>query len=237
LQGTGQPLSPDGRTVAFVAQSEGKSLIWVRPLDSSSARSLPGTEGASRFFWSPDSRRIAFFQDGNLKKVAITGERPELVANGPFRDGAWSVNGTILLGGQVGRPLFRVSELGGEPAPETTLDESLGEVSHDYPEFLPDGRHYIYILRRGIQSNELETYVGTLGAKERRHLPGISSGVKYSPSGHLLFLRGNTLLAQAFNRDRSNCPATRFQSRSALRWANGAVLSLRQRHSWRFLAD
>jgi len=202
LQGTGQPLSPDGRTVAFVAQSEGKSLIWVRPLDSSSARSLPGTEGASRFFWSPDSRRIAFFQDGNLKKVAITGERPELVANGPFRDGAWSVNGTILLGGQVGRPLFRVSELGGEPAPETTLDESLGEVSHDYPEFLPDGRHYIYILRRGIQSNELETYVGTLGAKERRHLPGISSGVKYSPSGHLLFLRGNTLLAQAFNRDR-----------------------------------
>ena len=202
FQGNGQPLSPDGRTIAFVAQSEGKSLIWVRPLNSTTARSLPGTEGASRIFWSPDSRRIAFFQEGNLKKVAITGERPELVANGPFRDGAWSVNGTILLGGQVGRPLFRVSELGGQPTPETTLDTSLGEVSHDYPEFLPDGRHYIYISRRGIQSNELEAYVGTVGAKERRPLPGISSGVKYSPSGHLLFLRGNTLLAQAFNRDR-----------------------------------
>jgi hypothetical protein len=92
-------------------------------------------------------------------------------------------------------------------------------------------------LRRGIQSNELETYVGTLGAKERRHLPGISSGVKYSPSGHLLFLRGNTLLAQAFNRDRLELSGDAFPIASALRWANGAVLSLRQRHSWRFLAD
>jgi len=202
FQGNGQPLSPDGRTLAFVALSEGKPLIWVRPLDSATARSLPGTEGASRLFWSPDSRRIAFFQDGSLKKVAINGERPERVANRPFRDGAWSVNGTILLGGQAGRPLFLVSELGGEPTAETALDPSLGEVSHDYPEFLPDGRHYIYISRRGIQTNEFEAYVGTVGAKERRQLPGIHAGVKYSPSGHLLFLRGTTLLAQAFNPDR-----------------------------------
>jgi len=202
FQGNGQPLSPDGRTVAFVAQSEGKSLLWVRPLDSTSPRSLPGTEGASRFFWSPDSRQLAFFQDGNLKKVAVTGERPELVASGPFRDGAWSVNGTILLGGQAGRPIFRVSDLGGEPVAETALDTSLNEVSHDYPEFLPDGRHYIYISRRGVQSNQLEAYIATVGANDRRHLPGINAGVKYSPSGHLLFLRGSTLLAQAFNPDR-----------------------------------
>jgi serine/threonine protein kinase len=200
---SGQPISPDGRMLAFVVRSEGKSLIWIRQLDSTSARSLPGTEGASRIFWSPDSRRIAFFQDGNLKKVPVTGEKPEQVANGPFRDGAWSVNGTILLGGQLGRPLFRVSELGGEPVAETTLDTSRGEVSHDYPEFLPDGRHYIYIARRGVLNNEFDAYVGTIDTKERRQLPGISSGVKYSPSGHLLFLRGGgTLAAQAFNPER-----------------------------------
>ena len=182
--------------------SEGKTQIWVRPLDSPSARPLPGTEGASRLFWSPDSRQIAFFQDGNLKKMALTGERPETVANGPFRDGAWSVNGTILLGGQLGRPLFRVSELGGQPVAETTLDASAGEASHDYPAFLPDGRHYIYMTRRGAQSTDLNAYVGTVGSKERRPLPGINAAVRYSASGHLLFLQGSTLVAQPFSADR-----------------------------------
>jgi serine/threonine protein kinase len=198
----GQPLSPDGRTLAYIATVEGKSQIWVRPLDSTTPRSLPGTEGATRSFWSPDSQHIAFFVDGNLKTVEVTGGPPKLIANGPFRDGAWSTGGTILVGGQLGRPLLRVSELGGEPVAETTLDPSVSEASHDYPEFLADGRHYIYMARRGVRANEFVTYVGTLGSKERRELSGIRSAVKYSPTGHLLFLRGTTLMAQSFSRDR-----------------------------------
>ena len=197
-----QPLSPDGRTLALLIASEGKTQIWVRPLDSPSARPLPGTEGASRPFWSPDSRHIAFFVDGNLKKTALTGERPEHVANGPFRDGAWSGNGTILVGGQLGQPLFRVSELGGQPVAETTLDASAGEASHDYPAFLPDGRHYVYLARRSARSSDLNAYVGTLGSKERRPLPGIGAAARYSASGHLLFLQGSRLVAQPFSADR-----------------------------------
>jgi eukaryotic-like serine/threonine-protein kinase len=199
---TGQPLSPDGRTLALLITSGGKTQIWVRPLDSLSARPLPGTEGASRPFWSPDSRQIAFFVDGNLKKTALTGARPEPVANGPFRDGTWSVNGTILVGGQTGRPLFLVSELGGQPVAETTLDASAGEASHDYPAFLPDGRHYVYLTRRGARSTDLNAYVGTIGSKERRPLPGINAAVRYSASGHLLFLQGLRLVAQPFSADR-----------------------------------
>jgi len=198
----GQPLSPDGRTVAFVSTVEGKSTVWMRPLDSGTAYEVPGTDGASRVFWSPDSRYIGFFVDGNLKKLAIAGGRPELVASGPFRDGAWSHAGVILLGGQRGRPLVRVSASNGAVSDETVLDASRGEVSHDYPEFLPDGKHYIYLARTTGNFREWTSYIGTLGSEERRPLPGIRTGVKYSPSGHLLFLRGDALMAQRFDPDR-----------------------------------
>ena len=69
----GQPISPDGRTLAFIGGSSGTSRIWVRPLDAASARALPGTEGATRSFWSPDSQHVAFFSDGDLKEIGIDG--------------------------------------------------------------------------------------------------------------------------------------------------------------------
>ena len=164
---------------------------------------MPGTERATRMFWSPDSQQIAFFVDGNLKKVALAGGPSRLVANGPFRDGVWGPNGTILVGGQQGRPLFRVSELGGEPTAVTALDGSLPEISHDYPEFLPDGSHYLYLARGTGPPEEWVTYLGALGSTERRPVNGIHSAMRYSPAAQvLLFLRGTTLLAQRFDRDR-----------------------------------
>ncbi|MEO7134561.1 MAG: protein kinase [Vicinamibacterales bacterium] len=199
----GQPLSPDGRTLAFIIGTTEGTLIWIRPLDSGTARPVPGTERATRMFWSPDSQQIAFFVDGNLKKVALAGGPSRLVANGPFRDGVWGPNGTILIGGQQGRPLFRVSELGGEPIAVTALDTSLPEVSHDYPEFLPDGSHYLYLARGTGPPEDWVTYVGTLGSTERRPVKGIHSAMRYSPAAQvLLFLRGTTLLAQRFDRNR-----------------------------------
>jgi Tol biopolymer transport system component len=198
----GQPLSPDGRTVAFITRSEARSQLWVRPLDSASARPLPGTDHATRNFWSPDGQHIGFFAEGNLKRIGINGGQMQLIANGPFRDGAWNADGVVLVGGQQGRALLRVSERGGQPVAETVLDPSLKEISHDYPEFLPDGRHYVYLARTAGRSEDWVTYVGALGSRERRPLPGIHTATKYSPTGHLLFLRGTLLMAQAFDRDR-----------------------------------
>ena len=196
----GQPLSPDGRLLAYVASSEGKSLVWLRPLDASDARPLVGTEGATRIFWSPSSDYIAFFVDGNLKKVAVTGGRPVQLATGPFRDGAWSSDGVILVGGQRGQPLFLVSDAGGQPVAQTTLDTSAGELSHDYPEFIPGTRHYFYLARAERNPTEWVTYVGTLGSAERRPVPNLpAAGVRYSPSGHLLYVRGTTLMARRFD--------------------------------------
>ena len=198
------PISPDGRLLAFVSPTpQGQSVIWVRPLDSSAAHALPGSEGATRFFWSPDSQQIGFFRDGNLFKIAVGGGQTQLLANGPFRDGAWSAQGLILVGGQQGRGLLRLAEVGGQPIAETALDASRGEISHDYPVFLPDGRRYIYLARSTAAADTWVTYAGTLGSQERRPLPGItSSAVAYSPTGHLLFIRAGTLMAQRFNLER-----------------------------------
>src|SRR5262249_26236137 len=124
LSETGGTLSPDGRKLAFVATSRNNRLIWVRPLDSSIAQALPGTDNVGGIFWSADSRYIGFFAQNQLKKVAATGGSPQVLckldlpASGGL--GAWNADGVILFGpgqgfGGNGSPLFRVSAGGGEP--------------------------------------------------------------------------------------------------------------------------
>jgi Tol biopolymer transport system component len=202
----GEPLSPDGRTLAFVAASEGRQLIWVRPFDSTSARALPGTEAAQRIFWSPDSQYIGFFAQGKLKKVAVTGGPPLVICNEAGRDGAWGAGDVILIGGQPMKPLFRVSAAGGQPSPVTELEAN--DFSHEYPDFLPDGRHFLFMVRKelglgiGGDSGGWSVYVGTLDSKERRLLPGIAAGARYSPTGHVLFVRDGMLMAQRFDVNR-----------------------------------
>jgi serine/threonine protein kinase/Tol biopolymer transport system component len=192
----GQPLSPDGRNVAFLATSEDRRVIWVRSLDASTARPLRGTEEAERPVWSPDSQFIAFFAQGQLKKVAIVGGPPAVISNQAGRDVAWSPENVMLIGGQ-GKPLLRVSAAGGEATPATALGAN--ETTHDYPEFLPDGRHFLYMARHGGDPTDWDVFVGRLDSEERHLLPGIHAGVRYSPTGHLLFIRDQTLMAHPFD--------------------------------------
>jgi eukaryotic-like serine/threonine-protein kinase len=193
----GEPLSPDGRMVAFIAAGEtGPSQIWVRPLDSTTPRLIPGTEQAQRPFWSPDSQWIGYFAQGKLAKVQISGGPPLVIANEGSRDGAWSPEDVILVGGQRGKPLLRVSAGGGQATPVTELRAN--EISHDYPDFLPDGRHFLF-MARGTTLAEAALYVGSLDSKDRHLLSGINSGARYSPTGHVLFVRDNTLMAQTFD--------------------------------------
>ena len=204
----GEPLSPDGRTVAFTAISEGgQPIIWVRPLDSAAARALPGTEQAQRLFWSPDSQYIGFFAQGKLKKVAVTGAPPVVISNETGRDGAWGLGDVILIGGQPMKPLLRVSATGGEPMAVTELGAN--EVSHDYPDFLPDGRHFLFMARTG-SAEGFRVYVASLDSKERRVLPGIAAGARYSPTGHVLFARDGTLMAQSFDASRQELSGEPF---------------------------
>lgn len=120
--------------------------------------------------------------------------------------GTWSAENIVLLGGTQGG-LLRVSGSGGELMPETELDESRKELIHSFPSFLPDGRHYFYLAS---SAGTLAAFVGTLGVTEQRPLPGIRSWVKYS-SGHVVFARERTLMAQPFDINRLELTGDAFE--------------------------
>jgi Tol biopolymer transport system component len=204
----GEPISPDGRTVAFLATSEGRRMIWIRSLDSATPRVLPGTEDAGRHAWSPDSRQLAFIARGQLKTIAVAGGPPRNIARTDGRDITWGPNGVILIGGSDGSqnspgpwPIRRVSPTDGQTTRATELGP--GETTHDYPEFLPDGRHFLYLARHGdANPGDWDLYVGSLDSSKRTRLAGIHAGVRYSPTGHLLYVNDRTLMAQPFDVDR-----------------------------------
>ena len=199
-------ISPDGRRLAFVATVAGKTLLWVRPLDSLAAQSLVGTEGAAVPFWSPDSRFLAFFSSGKLKKVDLAGGPPQTLctADGSAGGGTWSSEG-ILFSAGLRSPIRRVSAGGGVPAPVTTVDSAI-ELSHNWPQFLPDGRHFLYwIFVRAQDPEKNAVIVGSLDDRpdstERRRLMAGDSMAVYS-AGHLLFGREGVLMAQPFDSGR-----------------------------------
>jgi Tol biopolymer transport system component len=195
-------VSPDGRRVAMRGIIEGKSLLWVRALESLTAQPLAGTEEASFPFWSPDSRFIGFFAEGKLKKIAATGGPAQTLCDAPdARGGSWNADGVIVFTPRPLDVLYRVSSAGGTPAPLTRLDSSRGELAHYHPYFLPDGRHFLY-LAIGSQP-ELEGFrVGSLDSRETKPLVNTHASGAYAPPGYLLFLRDRTLMAQKFDASR-----------------------------------
>jgi len=188
-------ISPDGRYLAVDAtDSTGTSTIWLRPVGSLEFQSIPGTEGANRPFWSPDSRFIAFTGQGKLKKIAVTGGPATIICDAPTgSDGTWGRNGDILFDGGQTDPIKRVPATGGVAVAEVGGDSS-GAVG--WPNFLPDGKHYLYMAGA---TGTGEFMVGTLGSKQHKHLGIHGSRMEYSPAGYLLFVRDRTLLAQPFD--------------------------------------
>jgi serine/threonine protein kinase len=200
-------LSPDGRRLAVVASDEiGRSMLWIRPLDTSAAQPLAGTEGASFPFWSPDSRFVAFLAQNKLKKIDASGGLPVTLCDAAIgASGAWSKDNVILFTPKGGSPLFRISASGGTPAPVTTLDAEAGDSQHWFPSFLPDGRHFVYFVvgskKRGI-TDPRAINLGSLDpAEPARQLIEGGANARYA-SGHLIYLREGTLVAQAFDADR-----------------------------------
>jgi hypothetical protein len=200
-------ISPDGQRLAFVAADlNGRIQLWVRPLDELDGRALPGTEDAAYPFWSPDSRFLAFYAQGKLKRIDVTGGPALTLCDaGPARyalGGTWNREGVILFASILtGQPtagaLYRVSASGGARTAVTTLDPKNGETGHWAPFFLPDGQHFLY-LALGPRMLPLGIYVGSLNSNERRLVLRGGSNAKYA-QGHLFFLRESTLMAQAFD--------------------------------------
>ncbi len=197
----GEPtISPDGRRLAFVAGTEGnRSTLWLRPLGSLTAQPLPGTEGANWPFWAPDGQSLGFFAQGKLKKIALSGEPPVTLCDAPSpRGGTWGSNGVILFVPHPNAGVQRVSVNGGVPTAVATPDTTRQESNHLWPAFLPDGRHFLYLVA-SQQPEEAGIYVGSLDKGERRRLLAASSNALYTEPGYLLFARDRTLLAQPFD--------------------------------------
>jgi Tol biopolymer transport system component len=206
-------VSPDGRSLAFTAATGGLVQLWVLSLDSTEAKPLAGTQGAIFPFWSPDSRFIAFFADGRLKKIEGTGGPVQTLyerANPQFH-GVWSRDGAILFGVAGGGGLLRISATGGEAIQATTVDRSRQELNHRYPAFLPDGHHFLYAINSG-QKETRGVYLGSLGdGTIKQRLLDQVTPVKYMASvpgdtggsaGWLVFVRDGSLLARPFDTSR-----------------------------------
>jgi len=200
-------LSPDGRRLAVIGtDAEGRTLLWVRPLDTDAAQPLAGTDGATFPFWSPDSRFIAFLAGGKLKKIDAGGGAVVTLCDGALpASGTWSREGVILFTPSGSSPVYRVSAAGGTPEPATTLDAAAGDTQHWFPFFLPDGRHFLYFAvgskARGV-TDPRAVYLGSLNPGEAaRLLVEGGSNAKYA-NGHLIYIRDRTLVAQRFDPDR-----------------------------------
>ncbi len=197
-RGLGLALSPDGRHLALVAPGPaGPIVLWVRPLDSASARPLAGTEGASNPFWSPDGRHIAFVAEGKLKRVDASGGPVLTLSDGAqnFSTGTWSRDNVILFVAANGS-ILRMSSTPGDASPATSRDASTEGV-HRSPFFLPDGRQFLYAV--GAEGGTGEgVYIGSLDSSERIKLIDNALLPAYA-SGFVLFVRDDTLMAQRFD--------------------------------------
>ena len=183
-------LSPDGRTIVFVAGADGeRPLLWRRSLDQLVAKALPGTEDAEDPFWSPDSRWIGFAAEGKLKKTPAAGGAVQVVVptTRSIRGGTWGNDDAIVF--STGNdPLQRVAATGGKP---TLIDKLMpGEVSRRFPVFLPDGRRYLY-LSLGTAQNAL--FAGALDDTGAKLVTRMNNSAIYASPGYLVFAEGGSV--------------------------------------------
>jgi Tol biopolymer transport system component len=198
-------IAPNGHTIAVLGylESAGKNALWIYELGSQTARHLTNTEGATYPFWSPDGRYLAFFADGKLKKLEISGGPVQIICDAPSgRGGTWNKDGVIVFtpDARSGEGLYRVSASGGALAPLSKLDKNRRELSHRWPTFLPDQTHFLYMATNFAgQKNADAIFVGSLDSNEKHFVVEASANTAYAAPGYLLFYRDKTLFAQPFD--------------------------------------
>jgi Tol biopolymer transport system component len=198
-------LAPDGSRLVFSArQPGGQVTLWRRALGEAAAEELPGTEGGEQPFWSPDGRSIGFFANGELRRIDLSGGPPRtIVPIGPeARGGSWGADDRIVFAPAAHSALMQVSASGGAVTPATTLDTKRNVGTHRWPCFLPDGRHFLFYSSVGSGQEPGDLEVGEIGSSRVKELTEASSLAVFASPGHLLFVRGSTLVAQAFDAER-----------------------------------
>jgi serine/threonine protein kinase/Tol biopolymer transport system component len=193
-------VSPDGRWLAFLADdSVGQRHIWLRPVDAFAAYPLPGPDAPGRPFWSPDSRYLAYFSEGRLRRIAVGGGPVVMVGDAAGgADGSWGKEFILFDGGMTDS--IRMLPIGGGAArPASHIDRAAGEMGNSWPHFLPDGKHFLYqaLVRSNYSTGRIK--LGTIGSLESRALGECDGRVEYAVPGYLVFTRDGTLMAQRFD--------------------------------------
>jgi DNA-binding winged helix-turn-helix (wHTH) protein/Tol biopolymer transport system component len=201
---SGGVVSPMGGHLALVAQDDatGQTALWIRAVDSDQARMIPGTFGASKPFFSPDGQRIAFFANGRLASADLTGANVQTITTvrGAPAGGTWGPGGVIVFA-EWTTGLSAVAATGGPAWPITRLDHAALDVAHAWPQFLPDGRRFLYQIvspdhtRSGV-------YVASLDDRDGTRLLATASAATYVEPGFLLYLQNGMLMAEPFDVDR-----------------------------------
>ena len=199
--------SPDGRYIAFVANAANSAgapnTLWIRPTGSLAAQRLENTEGANYPFWSPDSKNIAFFARGKLRRLPISGGSPITICDAEDGEGGtWfkqensgsPADETILFAPSPRAAIQRVAAAGGVPVPVTKLEK--GETAHIFPQFLPDGKRFIYFVRGGFKPG---IYVRSLDSGQTTFLIDTRHRAVIAPPDFLLYVRDSTLFAQRWD--------------------------------------
>jgi eukaryotic-like serine/threonine-protein kinase len=248
-------ISPDGKMLAFTTSQGGRRQLWIRPIDSLTAQVIPGTEGATYPIWSPDSASIAFFAPGKFKRIALAGGPSQTICDVPDgRGGSWSRDGVIIFAPGPSRNLQRVQAAGGTPTDLTKL--GIPGESHRYPVFLPDNRHFLYLVDLGKpEANGIN--IGALDGTAPVHILSDDSSASYVPplasggNGLLMFRREGTLMGVPFDPDRlrttgevfpvvegvgtsgnTGFAAVSFSNNGILAYGNGGVSERGDELSW-----
>jgi Tol biopolymer transport system component len=201
--GRSQALSPSGDRLAFVSRAGGVTNLWVWSFGEGTAAQLNGTDGASSPFWSPDEGQIGFFARGKLQRIAASGGPTATVCDAPFgASGSWGRGGTIVYCEWAGpNPgLRRVEALGGSPS-ELTFDAPDIVPGPSWPEFLPDGRHILFLdgtFKGETMPEERHVWIADIETGHARKLLQADCRVSYS-SGHLLVIRRGAIVAVPFS--------------------------------------
>jgi eukaryotic-like serine/threonine-protein kinase len=191
--------SPDGTNLVFVGITERRQMLFLRPLNAATAKPLAGTDGGKFPFWSPDGKSIGFFADQQLKRLDLAGGPPLSLAPAvDGRGGTWA-GSEILFVPYIYEAVYRVPASGGKVVPVTTLDHAQ-HSTHRWPQFLPDGKHFLYLAAHHLSGNAA-IYAASIDGGSPKFIVR-TNGSGFYASGELFYFRDGSLMAQEFDADR-----------------------------------
>jgi serine/threonine-protein kinase len=198
----GVAIAPDGSHLAFVGTRGGQTQLFVRPMNALDARPLAGTTNAVAPFFSPDGQWIAFFADGQLKRIAVDGGMPVIICSAQVGlGGSWSRSDSIVFAPSTGSGLMQVPASGGTPQRVTTLDVASGEFSHRWPEWLPNGQAILYTIGTTGSWDRARIVAESIGGPRLVLVDG-GTNPHYLPTGHLAYAQNGRIMTVPFDAGR-----------------------------------